>query len=44
LRWEQHKHQNLLNDLPTAAAAAPAVEVPTGAYPVLKIVDPEEPA
>jgi DNA-binding transcriptional MerR regulator len=44
LRWEQHKHQSLLDDLPTVHQAAPVVEVPTGAYPVIRLADPEESA
>ena len=43
LRWEQNKHENLLGDLPEAPVRAAAVEVPTGAYPILTFVDPEEP-
>ena len=42
LEWEQHKHQSLLDDLPTAHGAAASVEVPTGAYPVLDLADSEE--
>lgn len=42
LRWEQNKHENLLGDLPAAPVRAAAVEVPTGAYPILSFVDPED--
>ncbi len=39
LRFEQHKHQRLLSDLPPPPPA-PSVDVPTGAYPILSL--PEE--
>jgi MerR family copper efflux transcriptional regulator len=41
LRWEQNKHENLLTDLPAAPRPGAIVEVPTGAYPVIQIADPE---
>jgi DNA-binding transcriptional MerR regulator len=44
LRWEQNKHESLLTDLPAATAPSTVVEIPTGAYPVIHIGDPEESA
>ena len=44
LRWEQNKHESLLTDLPAAPLPGPVVEVPTGAYPVIHIADPDESA
>jgi MerR family copper efflux transcriptional regulator len=44
LRWEQTKHQSLLSDLPTAQDAKPAMDVPTGAYPIIRLAEPEETA
>jgi MerR family transcriptional regulator, copper efflux regulator len=44
LRWEQTKHQSLLSDLPTAQDAAPVMDVPTGAYPIIRLAEPEETA
>jgi MerR family transcriptional regulator, copper efflux regulator len=44
LRWEQTKHQSLLSDLPTAQNAVPVMDVPTGAYPIIRLAEPEETA
>jgi MerR family transcriptional regulator, copper efflux regulator len=44
LRWEQTKHQSLLSDLPTAQDAVPVMDVPTGAYPIIRLAEPEETA
>ena len=35
MAWEQHKHQKLLGQ----PSSEPAIEVPTGAYPVLRLPD-----
>lgn len=42
LGWEQQKHQSLLEDLPTGRHHKPAVEIPTGAYPVITIPDTDD--
>jgi DNA-binding transcriptional MerR regulator len=41
LRWEQNKHESLLTDLPAARPGGAIVEVPTGAYPIIQIADPD---